>query len=155
MSMMINASGPSTPTDVLAAPRASGAASPQDALGRDAFLQLLVAQLRHQDPLNPLNGSDFIAQTAQFTMVERMDQMARQNSESMNLQRILGATTFVGRDVTWWVNGTERTGSVTGVNFDGGEPVLTIGEETIPLWAVASVTSASAARSTSTTSNTA
>ena len=45
----------------------AGTTDPNDALGRDQFLTLLVAQLKHQDPLNPLDSTDFTAQLAQFS----------------------------------------------------------------------------------------
>ena len=44
----------------------------QDPLGRDAFLTMLVAQLQNQDPLNPMEGSDFSAQLAQFSSLEQL-----------------------------------------------------------------------------------
>jgi flagellar basal-body rod modification protein FlgD len=44
----------------------------KDPLGRDAFLTMLVAQLKNQDPLNPMQGSDFSAQLAQFSSLEQL-----------------------------------------------------------------------------------
>ena len=46
--------------------------SKEDALGRDAFLTMLVAQLQNQDPLNPMDGTDFSAQLAQFSQLEQL-----------------------------------------------------------------------------------
>jgi flagellar basal-body rod modification protein FlgD len=44
----------------------------EDPLGRNAFLTMLVAQLKNQDPLNPMQGSDFSAQLAQFSSLEQL-----------------------------------------------------------------------------------
>lgn len=43
----------------------------KDPLGREAFLTMLVAQLQHQDPLNPMEGTDFTSQLAQFSSLEQ------------------------------------------------------------------------------------
>ena len=59
--------GPAAPTT----PR-TRAALPTTSLGRDEFLKLLVAQLRNQDPLNPMDGKDMAAQLAQFSSVEQL-----------------------------------------------------------------------------------
>ena len=47
----------------------------EDPLGRDAFLKMLLAQMKHQDPLNPMDGTDFSAQLAQFSSLEQLFQM--------------------------------------------------------------------------------
>jgi len=50
-------------------------AKEEDLLGRDSFLKMLIAQLKHQDPLNPMEGTDFSAQLAQFSSLEQLFQM--------------------------------------------------------------------------------
>ncbi len=49
-----------------------GSGKKNDALGRDEFLQLLVAQMKNQDPLNPMDGQEMAAQLAQFSQVEQL-----------------------------------------------------------------------------------
>ena len=46
--------------------------NPKGVMGKDAFLKLLVAQLRNQDPLAPADGKEMAAQLAQFTSVEQL-----------------------------------------------------------------------------------
>lgn len=52
-----------------------GQAQKSDNLDKDAFLKLLVTQLKNQDPLNPMEDREFIAQMAQFTSLEQMQNM--------------------------------------------------------------------------------
>lgn len=61
-------------------------------MDKDAFLQLLVAQMKYQDPLQPTSNTEYISQYAQFSQVEQMNNMAA----SMDLQR---ASQLVGKDV--------------------------------------------------------
>lgn len=55
-----------------------------DSLGQDAFMQLLITQLQHQDPLKPKEDTEFIAQLAQFSSLEKLTTM-NQNIEYMLL----------------------------------------------------------------------
>lgn len=63
-----------------------------DMLGKDAFFKLLVTQLRHQDPLSPMDDRDFVAQMAQFSTLEQM--------QSLNGQMLrLSAMAMIGQEV--------------------------------------------------------
>jgi flagellar basal-body rod modification protein FlgD len=69
---------------------AAEVAARETALGRDAFLNLLVTQLRHQDPLQPQADGEFIAQLAQFSSLEQLTQI-QQTLEAM--KTAMGVTT--------------------------------------------------------------
>lgn len=79
-------------------------------LGKDAFLKLLVTQLQNQDPMNPLQDTQFIAQMAQFSELEQM--------QNVNQTLVINqATSLIGRQVTWLddATGEPRQATVTAV----------------------------------------
>lgn len=63
-------------------------------LGKDDFLKLLIAQIQYQDPLNPADNTEFIAQLAQFTSLEQMTNM------NTNLEQVLTSNTAIGEAVS-------------------------------------------------------
>jgi flagellar basal-body rod modification protein FlgD len=95
-----------------AAPATSGATK---TLGKDDFLKLLITQLKNQDPLNPLDQNQFLAQTAQFTSLENLQNISTQLAELKNLSSassfaqsaaLLGKNgRFAGTDFTLGTNG--------------------------------------------------
>ncbi len=74
--MATNAIGQTTNNSPLTAATAT-APNRDTALGKDAFLQLLVTQLRHQDPTQPKADGEFIAQLAQFSSLEQLTQIQK------------------------------------------------------------------------------
>lgn len=101
-----------------------------DALGKDAFLQLLVAQMQSQDPLNPSSDTEYISQLAQFSSLEEMQNLntAIDNGSAYNL---------VGKNVIMEVgksSGASTTTTVAGyvqfVEIRDGKAYLGIGGET-------------------------
>lgn len=69
---------------------------------KNEFLTLMVAQIRNQDPLNPLDGAEYVAQLAQFSTVEGVENMARmqqQNNIKMDTMQVLQSTQLVGKQV--------------------------------------------------------
>lgn len=101
-------------------------------LGKTDFLQILVAQMSNQDPMEPTSDTDFIAQLAQFSVLEQMQQM---NSGSMTSQ----AYSLIGKMV-YIEEGTNTEaiyGKVDGVLRKDGIDYLMVGDE---IYEVSSVT---------------
>ncbi|MDM5295450.1 flagellar hook assembly protein FlgD [Peribacillus simplex] len=75
-----------------------------DALGKDDFLKLLLTQLQNQDPSNPMDNTEFIAQMATFSSLEQMMNMGAQMEEIIGISQqnsIMNFNSFVGKEVTW------------------------------------------------------
>ena len=91
-------------------------------LDKDAFLQLLVAQLRYQDPLNPSDPAEFMATTAQFTVVEKLDELTQQGANTAIISGLSMASSLVGRTVTY-VGGDDAIASavVSSAQVTNGE----------------------------------
>jgi flagellar basal-body rod modification protein FlgD len=89
-----------------------------DQMGSETFLNLLVAQMRYQDPSNPANSTDMMAQTATFTQVEKLEQLVQQNASMLVMQESATAGALVGRTATYTdENGESVTGVVTSVQL--------------------------------------
>ncbi|HEV7688126.1 MAG TPA: flagellar hook capping FlgD N-terminal domain-containing protein, partial [Acidimicrobiia bacterium] len=115
-------------------------------MGKDTFLKLLVAQLKYQNPMEPVDSSQFMAQTAQFTMVEKLQAMAAQTDALVAGEASQRAAGLLGRQVSYLDHdGVAQTGVVTGTRFGTDGPVLVIGKTEIPLGDVREVTLAPAA----------
>jgi flagellar basal-body rod modification protein FlgD len=107
---------------------------------KDMFLQLMVAQMRNQDPANPTDSSAFLAQTAQFTALEKMQQVADQTSQLVALQVAFGASSMVGRTVSYpGPDGDLLSGTVSSVRFEATGPVLQVDGEDVHFAEVQSV----------------
>jgi len=113
---------------------------------KDMFLQLMVAQMRYQDPLNPADSGAFLAQSAQFTALEKMQAVADQTALLLSTQMAFGAAGLVGRHVSWTnPDGSAGSGPVSGVTFGAQGPVLDVDGTEVPLALVATVTDGASA----------
>src|SRR5688500_3917319 len=107
-----------------------------DQMGKEVFMRLLVAQMRYQDPSKPVDSSQMMAQTATFTQVEKLEQLAAQNAAMLVLQEASTAGAMVGRTATYTdTNGAEVSGRITAVRLAQGdqEAVAVIGGKEIPV----------------------
>ena len=123
---------------------ASTTTNRSDQMGKDTFLKLLVAQMRYQDPSNPTSSSEFMAQTATFTQVEKLEEIASQNAELLTLQRSLSAGALVGHNVSYTdTDGTTKTGTVSSVRIAGAgaetEPQAMVGGVAVALGRITEV----------------
>ncbi|GHU40957.1 hypothetical protein FACS1894111_02450 [Clostridia bacterium] len=97
-------------------------------MGKDAFLQLLVAQMKYQDPLEPASNTEYVAQLATFSSLEEMQNLntAMKEGEAANL---VGKQVIM--KVTDPVTGAESfvSGKVNYVMKENGKMVLSVGNE--------------------------
>lgn len=105
-------------------------------LGKDDFLQLLVTQLRNQDPLNPMDDKEFIAQMAQFSTLEQMQNM----NSSFNAVK---AYSLLGKNIYAEVNDGSSVNNVSGtvnsIYKQNGQYYLKVGDVDVPIDSVISV----------------
>ena len=129
--------GTPTPTDTTGT---TGTTSTGTSADKDMFMQLLVAQMRYQDPSNPTDSSQFLAQSAQFTALEKMQKVADQTSQLVGLQLAFGASSMVGKTVSYpSSDGSIKSGLVTAARFEATGPVLQIDGEDVPFSSVRAI----------------
>lgn len=118
------------------------------AMGKDAFMKLLVNQIRNQDPMAPTDNQQFIAQLAQFSSLEQMQTMnenivglAVLQQNNALLEQLTSSSALIGQQVTWAdaTTGVERSGVVSSVKIVDGLAVLRVGAEDVPLATVVQV----------------
>jgi len=127
-----------------------------NALGKDDFLKLMITQMQHQDPLDPMDNTEQIAQQAQFTTLEQMQNM---NKSMETLIEVFqsgnrgAAVSMIGADVEGFVSTvddqnepvvTTIKGRVKSIDFSGGQTTVVVknddGEFSIPFGQVNRVT---------------
>ena len=136
--MDITATKNVTPQSSVTPTTAAGAAGPES-LDYDAFLQLLIAQMKNQDPSKPTDPSQFVAQLASFSSVEQAIKTNNKLDSLMTSMALSQAEGLIGRTVTS-VDGTV-SGKVTGIRIiSGGAVAILEGGKEVPLTAGVTVT---------------
>jgi flagellar basal-body rod modification protein FlgD len=97
-------------------------------LGKDQFLKLFVAQLQHQDPMNPMQDQDFMGQMASFSTLEQVTNLASANASMATNLSLSQSVGLIGRTVSWTdAAKVTHSGVVEKVNQSAdGKPVLTV-----------------------------
>lgn len=120
------------------------------------FLRLLATELQNQDPLDPLDNKEFIAQLAQFSTLEQiqnmnssiqsMDESLQQfitsQAESAQSMLITQAAGLIGKQITAEVDGNEIEGVVESIYIEDSIPYAVVGGENVPVSAITGISPA-------------
>lgn len=124
----------------LAPSRSVGGAMGEMGLGKDAFMKLLLAELRNQDPLKPMEDKDFIAQLAQFNALEELQVISQTLGDLLSLEELAQGSALIGRTASGLTaEGESWTGTVTAVAMRQGWAFLVVDGQEVPLSWVTSV----------------
>ncbi len=111
---------------------ANGAASQVElgGLDKNQFLELLVGQLKNQNPLNPVGSQEFMSQMAAFSTLEQVTNLAASTEQLNEMTATNQTLALVGRQVTYTKpDGTSAEGQVESVDFEEGGYSLTVAGE--------------------------
>lgn len=113
-------------------------------LDKQAFLELLVTQLQNQDPLNPTDNSEMVAQLAQFSALEQMSNLNTSFealSGDVDQLSFLSANSLIGKTVSGTdSSGATQSGTVSGVIMDSTNGIsLVVGTTTLPISSITQI----------------
>ena len=113
-------------------PKTTATSTDKNALGKDDFLKLMVAQMKNQDPMNPSDDKDNIAQMAQFSSLEQITNLANATQELANRLSLTQNVGLLGHTVTYTGDdGNAVSGTVDGLDLDAkGTTTLSVAGRT-------------------------
>lgn len=119
-------------TTSLIAPTGNRAQTPGN-MGSGDFINLLVAQLKNQSPFSPVNDKDFMAQMAQFSVLQQVQELNDHISSLVTLEQVTQAYSLIGKKVETMpdASGNTTTGVVTGVDLSGEKVAVTVGKSKV------------------------
>ena len=121
-----------TPTTSGALGAAAAGTNPNAILGKDDFLKLLVTQLQHQDPMNPMDDKDFMGQMAQFSSLEQITNLVTATETMGFSSQMSQAVGLIGHQVSWVsADGTNGSGTASKVSISDGAIQITVGDSQI------------------------
>jgi flagellar basal-body rod modification protein FlgD len=126
-----------------AATAAEATEAAAQSISGDDFLLLLVTQMQNQDPLEPMDNADMLAQLAQFTSLEQMNELTdRVGTLSGNIDQLnfISANSLLGREIDGIdMNGDLVTGEVEGVTMESSIVYLAVGDSLVSMAGVVEV----------------
>ena len=104
----------------------SVASSQNSTLGQEDLFKILLTELSFQDPLEPMDNKDFIAQLAQFTNLEQTRQFNDKLDALLTVQSADQSIALLGKTIEFKTETTPEIGDVIAVTFSEGSPIMTI-----------------------------
>jgi len=119
----------------------TGESDEKNGLGKDAFLKLLVTQLRHQDPTRPMEDKEFISQMAQFSSLEQISNLNKEMRNLVLSSKSAEAYSLLGRDIEAYDPKQQKAvmGTVSSVFYKGDEIMVVVGEDNVSMANIHSV----------------
>jgi flagellar basal-body rod modification protein FlgD len=110
------------------APTTSAASTAQGAYGLEfqSLLRIILTQLTYQDPLKPMDNTEFVSQLAQFSQLQQTQSLNDQITSLLAAQSAMQATNLLGKTVDVTASSATLTGTVQSVSFSSGQPTVTI-----------------------------
>ncbi|WP_078413272.1 flagellar hook assembly protein FlgD [Priestia abyssalis] len=113
-------------------------------LGKDEFLKILMTQLQHQDPTNPMEDKDFVAQMATFSTLEQITNMGKAFEDFVQLQKqgsLIAYQQMIGKEVSYSVPVVEEDGTtvkkgegiIENIQYIDGEVTFTLSDGSVVL----------------------
>ena len=130
---MTTVSAPAAPTGT-SLTSVAATRTPTKTFGSEMFLNLLVTQLRNQDPSSPMDSTQMISQTSQLASMEQLTSLTKTTTDGYSLQMRNAAANILGKQVSWTdADGAPKSGLATAVSFSGDVPTVTVGSDTVAL----------------------
>ena len=120
----MNVTAATTSTANAATDNTAKKTDPQNSLGQDAFLKILVTQMQHQDPMEPMKDTEFIGQMAQFTSLEQLTNLNKTMTQFVSNQGTSSLADYahlIGTSVRWESETGSGQGVVKALSMKNGE----------------------------------
>ncbi|WP_422934676.1 flagellar hook assembly protein FlgD [Sinomonas sp. P47F7] len=141
VSSTVGGTAASSPVGATSLTSAAPTRTPKQTMDSSVFMDLLVTQLKNQDPSSPMDTNAMINQTTQLAMMEKLTQLASDSTAGLSVQQRSAAAALIGKAVTYLAaDGSAGSGTASSVSYSGTTPTVTVGGASISLDSITGIT---------------
>ncbi len=127
-------------TPVTGTQSAAPVRAPKQSMDGEMFMNLLVIQLKNQDPSSPMDTNAMMGQTTQLAMMEKLTELSATSGQDFSLQMRSSAAALIGKTVSYTgPDGTTVSGTASSVSFAGATPQVSVNGTSIAMDALTGV----------------